>query len=238
MDEETFRRSLLEKGIELNDRQMAQFRRYYELLADWNERMNLTAITDAEGVYLKHFYDSVTAAFFLDFSKPVRVLDVGAGAGFPSVPLKICFPDIHVSIVDSLNKRITFLNTLAEELELTGISFYHDRAETFAQKKEQREQYDLVLSRAVARMSVLTELCLPFAVPGGRFAALKGAGAAAEKEAASKAIAALGGEVSLFEQFHLPENGGERAVIVVDKKKKTPEKYPRKAGVPNKQPIE
>lgn len=238
MNIEQFQHALQEKGIELSPRQLEQFDMYYHLLVEWNEKMNLTAITDKEEVYLKHFYDSISAAFYFDFNKPHRICDVGAGAGFPSIPLKICFPDIHVSIVDSLNKRISFLNHLADSLQLSGVSFYHDRAETFAQKPEHRETYDVVMARAVARMSVLSELCLPLVKTDGTFIAMKAASAHDEMDTGKKAIFTLGGKIEEIYPFILPEENSERNIITVKKVKKTPKKYPRKPGTPNKQPIE
>lgn len=237
MNEQTLVEALKEKDIHLSEEQKKQLQRYYEVLVDWNDRMNLTAITEKDAVYLKHFYDSLTAAFSFDFQRPLRIVDVGAGAGFPSLPLKICFPEINVTIVDSLNKRITFLNALAEELHLTGVSFYHDRAEQFAQKKEHREQYDVAISRAVAKMSVLTELCLPLVKENGTFIAMKASGADEELQDAKKAISLLGGRVKDKMFFPLPEEGGDRAIIHIAKKKPTPKKFPRKPGTPNKQPI-
>lgn len=237
MNEQMLAEALKEKDIHLSETQKEQLRRYYEVLVDWNDRMNLTAITEKDAVYLKHFYDSITAAFDFDFQRPLRIVDVGAGAGFPSLPLKICFPEIDVTIVDSLNKRITFLNALAEELHLTGVAFYHDRAEQFAQKSEHREQYDLAISRAVARMSVLTELCLPLVKQEGTFIAMKASGADEELQDAQKAISLLGGKVAKKFSFPLPEEGGERTIVHIVKKKPTPKKFPRKAGTPNKQPI-
>lgn len=161
MNEQQFIEALKEKGIELSETQIAQFKKYFELLVEWNEKMNLTAITDLEGVYLKHFYDSISASFYFDFTKVSSVCDVGAGAGFPSLPIKICFPDLHVTIVDSLNKRITFLNHLSEELNLKNVEFVHSRAEEFGQNVKYREKFDVATARAVARLSVLSEFCIP-----------------------------------------------------------------------------
>ena len=155
MNIEQFQSMLEEKGITLSSRQLEQFEIYFETLVEWNEKMNLTAITDKSEVYLKHFFDSLTAAFYFDFKQPIHICDVGAGAGFPSLPIKIAFPELHVTIVDSLNKRIVFLEHLAKKLELKNVNFIHDRAETFGQKKEFREAYDVVTARAVARLSVL-----------------------------------------------------------------------------------
>ncbi|WP_046176384.1 16S rRNA (guanine(527)-N(7))-methyltransferase RsmG [Domibacillus indicus] len=233
-----FQSELASKGIDLSEQQLSQFNRYYELLVEWNEKMNLTAITDQEEVYMKHFYDSLTAAMYTDLTKPLRICDVGAGAGFPSIPLKIAFPHLQVTIIDSLNKRITFLNHLAAELKLDNVQFVHGRAEEMGQKAEHRGQYDLVTARAVARMSVLSELCLPFAKTGGTFVAMKAASAADEMEAAAKAIQTLGGKAEEVFSFRLPIENSERTIIVIRKEKETPKKYPRKAGTPNKMPIE
>jgi 16S rRNA (guanine527-N7)-methyltransferase len=238
MDTKQFQTLLEEKGIILSPRQLEQFEQYYQLLIEWNEKMNLTAITDKPSVYLKHFFDSLSPAFYYDFSQPISICDVGAGAGFPSVPLKICFPHLKLSIVDSLQKRITFLNELALKLELEDVAFYHDRAETFGRKEGIRESFDVVIARAVARMSVLSELCLPLVKINGTFIAMKAAAAQEELEQGKTAIKVLGGEIATIHQFTLPLEESERTIIVIDKKRKTPNKYPRKPGVPNKLPIE
>ena len=235
---EQFEAMLQEKGITLTDKQLEQFEKYYETLVEWNEKMNLTAITDKAEVYLKHFYDSLTAAFYFDFSKPFHLCDVGAGAGFPSIPLKIAFPHIEVTIVDSLNKRISFLNHLATVLELENVHFIHDRAETFGVNPLYRESYDMVTARAVARMSVLSELCLPLVRVGGHFIAMKAAHAQDELEAGQKAIATFGGKVEKIFTFTLPIEESERNILVIKKEKPTPKKYPRKPGTPGKMPIE
>ena len=237
MNEQQFIEALKEKGIILTDTQIAQFKKYFELLVEWNEKMNLTAITDLEGVYLKHFYDSIGASFYFDFTNVTTVCDVGAGAGFPSIPIKICFPHLHVTIVDSLNKRITFLNYLSEQLKLENVHFVHARAEEFGQNVEYREQFDVVTARAVARLSVLSELCVPLAKKGGYFVALKAAAGPDELKDAKKAIATLGVELKKEFAFLLPVEESERTSYVFDKVKNTPKKYPRKPGVPNKTPI-
>lgn len=236
MNEQQFKDALSEKGIQLDDRQLRQFSIYYEELVEWNEKMNLTAITDQPSVYLKHFYDSITAAFYLDFTKPMKVCDVGAGAGFPSIPLKICFPHIQVTIVDSLNKRINFLTHLSEKLELDGVEFVHARAEDFGQSMH-RAQYDLVTARAVARLSVLAELCVPLVKNGGIFAAMKAASAKDELKDAKPALEKLGVKQESVHAFTLPIEDSERYLQVFRKFKETPKKYPRKPGVPNKSPI-
>ncbi|APT44642.1 16S rRNA (guanine(527)-N(7))-methyltransferase RsmG [Bacillus safensis] len=238
MNIEQFTAALEEKGITLSPVQLEQFETYFRMLVEWNEKMNLTSITEKEEVYLKHFYDSISAAFFIDFHKVTTICDIGAGAGFPSIPLKICFPHLHVTIVDSLQKRITFLNELAKGLNLQDTTFYHDRAETFGQRKDKRESYDLVTARAVARLSVLSELCLPLVKKEGLFVALKASAADEEMQAGKKAVTVLGGEVVEKHSFVLPLEESERNIIVIEKKKQTPKKYPRKPGTPNKSPIE
>lgn len=238
MNEQQFIEALKEKGIELTEKQMAQFKNYFELLVEWNEKMNLTAITDLEGVYLKHFYDSISASFFFDFTKVNSVCDVGAGAGFPSLPIKICFPHLNVTIVDSLNKRITFLNHLSDQLQLENVEFVHARAEEFGQNEKYREQFDVATARAVARLSVLSELCIPLVKEGGYFVALKAAAGPEELKDAKKAIATLGASLNKEFSYHLPVEESERKLYIFDKIKKTPKKYPRKPGVPNKTPIQ
>ncbi|MFK3987950.1 MULTISPECIES: 16S rRNA (guanine(527)-N(7))-methyltransferase RsmG [Exiguobacterium] len=237
MNQSQFIEALQAEGFELSEKQLAQFELYFEMLVEWNEKMNLTAITDKEEVYLKHFYDSLSAAFHFDFSNVETVCDVGAGAGFPSLPLKILFPHLHVTIIDSLNKRITFLNELALALGLEGVAFHHGRAEEFGKNRKFREQFDVVTARAVARMTVLAEYCLPLAKVGGTFVALKAAKVSDELIDAKNALAVLGGEIKTTHQFLLPGEMSERNIVIVDKLRKTPGKYPRKAGTPAKEPL-
>ncbi|WP_010648897.1 16S rRNA (guanine(527)-N(7))-methyltransferase RsmG [Oceanobacillus massiliensis] len=238
MNPEQFVTALKEQGIELNDTQREQFSIYYKTLVEWNEKINLTAITAEEEVYLKHFYDCITAAFYYNLNKDLHICDVGAGAGFPSIPLKICFPQLKVTIVDSLQKRIGFLNHLADQLKLSNVAFYHDRAENFGKNKQFRETFDIVTARAVARMSVLSELCLPLVKKDGVFIAMKGAQANSEMNDGKNAIELLGGETEALHTFKLPQEESERSIVIITKKRKTPKKYPRKAGMPNKEPIE
>jgi 16S rRNA (guanine527-N7)-methyltransferase len=237
MNIDMFQTSLKEKGIELSEQQLKQFETYYELLVEWNEKMNLTAITDKEEVYLKHFYDSVTAGFYYNFHQPITVCDVGAGAGFPAIPLKICFPEIRLTVVDSLNKRIGFLQHVVKELGLEHVTMHHDRAETFAHRPEFREQFDLVMARAVARLSVLAELCLPLVKKKGHFLAMKGANLPEEVKDGEKAVTLLGGKIRDIHSFLLPIEESERNIVIIDKIKETPKKFPRKPGTPNKSPI-
>src|SRR5699024_3921638 len=237
MNEEQFIQELEAKGISLTPQQIKQFQLYFKTLIEWNEKINLTGLTDQEDVYLKHFFDSITPAFYYDFSTKVQICDVGAGAGFPSIPLKICFPHLKITIVDSLKKRIGFLDHLADKLTIEHVEFYHDRAETFGQNKKFRQQFDLVTARAVAKMSVLSELCLPLVKTKGRFVALKGPNVQTELDEASQAIKVLGGELKELISVDLPNDQGERSLIVLDKIKSTPKKYPRKPGTPNRSPL-
>ncbi|ARJ50900.1 16S rRNA (guanine(527)-N(7))-methyltransferase RsmG [Staphylococcus lutrae] len=224
-------------GIVLSAHQKQQFEKYYEMLVEWNEKINLTSITEKHEVYLKHFYDSVASSFYYDFNRTLQLCDVGAGAGFPSIPLKIVFPEIHVTIVDALNKRIQFLNQLAEALDLEGVRFVHDRAETFAKKEDYRASFDVVTARAVARMTVLSELCIPLVKKQGMFIALKASKGQEELEEARFAVGVLGGRIQQVNTFELPEEAGERQVILIEKRSQTPKKYPRKPGTPNKSPL-
>ena len=228
---------LADLGFPLTDRQKEQYERYFELLVEWNEKINLTAITEKDEVYLKHFYDSIAPILQgLIENQPIRLLDIGAGAGFPSLPMKILFPELDVTIIDSLNKRINFLHLLAEELGLSGVHFYHGRAEDFAQDKAFRAQFDIVTARAVARMQVLSELTIPYLKVGGQLLALKASNAPEELEEAKNALNLLFSKVGDNLQYELP-NGDPRYITVVEKKKETPNKYPRKAGMPNKRPL-
>nr|WP_058300981.1 16S rRNA (guanine(527)-N(7))-methyltransferase RsmG [Gorillibacterium timonense] len=228
---------LEEKGITLSPRQLEQFDLYYRELVEWNEKMNLTGITDREQVYIKHFYDSISLAFFKDFSGIGSLADIGSGAGFPGIPLKIVFPHLKLTIVDSLNKRIGFLRHLTEKLELEGVQLVHGRAEDVARLPEHRDQYDAVTARAVARLSVLNELCLPFVKVNGWFAAMKGAAVSEEVEEATASIRELGAELADLYSFVLPLEEAARYMVVLNKAKPTPKKYPRKAGVPLKTPL-
>lgn len=238
MTPEEFFNQVKKDGWTLSDQQMDQFHNYLLLLQEWNEKVNLTAITEEEEVYLKHFYDSLTPAKYVDMaSKAYSLCDVGSGAGFPSIPLKILFPNLQVTIVDSLRKRIDFLEKVVDQLGLEGFHLYHSRAEDFGQDKQFRGQFDYVTARAVARMSVLAEYCMPLNKKDGVFVAMKASSAPEELEDAKKAIATLGGKVREDIQFDLPQDAGERHIILIDKKKETPNKYPRKAGKPNKNPL-
>lgn len=238
MKPQEFKEQLEKDGLPISDEQLNQFQKYLALLQEWNQKINLTSITEAEEVYVKHFYDSVILAKYVDLEEKTYTLcDVGSGAGFPSIPLKILFPNLQITIVDSLRKRIDFLQIVVDELELEGVELYHDRAETFGQNKQFRASFDYTIARAVARMSVLAELCMPLNKKSGVFIAMKASSAEKELKEAKKAIATLGGKFREDISFELPEDAGERHIILIDKKKETPNKYPRKPGKPNKSPL-
>ncbi len=237
MNKEQFAEALSARGIELSERQREQFDGYYRLLVEWNEKMNLTAITEEEQVYNKHFYDSITPAFYFPFDQVEKVADIGGGAGFPSIPLKIVFPHLHMTIIDSLNKRMNFLQHVADELGLENLYPVHGRAEDRGQEPQYRQAFDLVVARAVARLKVLSEYCLPFARVGGHFIALKGADISPELNEAKKAIKTLGGKTKQVETFQLMEDAGERNIVIMEKVENTPKGYPRKAGTPAKKPL-
>ena len=241
MNPEQFRKTLADHGVELTDRQMQQFADYYQLLVATNRQVNLTRITEKNDVYLKHFYDSLTGALAEPRlqNEQLTLCDIGAGAGFPSLPLKIAFPQLKVTIVDSLNKRINCLQELVTKLGLTEVELIHDRAETFSAKKAaHREMYDLVTARAVARLSVLSELCLPAARVGGELVAYKASAADEELADAQEAIRKLGGQVQKEVALTLPGTDEQRKIVIIDKITATPKKYPRRPGLPNKKPLQ
>ena len=228
----------LEKiGITLNERQKQQFDKYYEMLVEWNKVMNLTGITEYDEVNLKHFTDSLTIARTQEMQKVQSVIDIGTGAGFPGIPLKIAFPHLKVVLLDSLNKRIKFLEAVIEELGLEKIRTIHGRAEDFAKKKEYREQFDLCVSRAVANLSTLSEYCIPFVAVNGSFVSYKSGDSEEEIHQAKHAISLLGGKVKNVDKFQLPGTDMGRALVEIKKTKQTPGKYPRKAGLPAKEPL-
>lgn len=234
MDKQIFFDELKKINIELTPKQIRQFELYFETLIEWNEKMNLTAITDEAEVYEKHFYDCLLSIKMYDFTNQ-NICDVGAGAGFPSVPLKIVFPDLKITIVDSLNKRITFLNHLFKILELDNVQAIGARAEEFA--LDHREEYDLVMARAVARLNILSELCLPLVKIDGYFLALKGKLGYEELVESKKGISILGGEVAKVSEHHLYQAKDIRYLILIKKISKTLQKYPRMYSKIKKKPL-
>lgn len=225
-----------ELNIVLSENQLNQFLDYARLLVEWNEKMNLTAITDDEGIATKHFLDSLSA---LTTERVLgSVIDVGTGAGFPGLVLKIAKPEIELTLLDSLNKRITFLKEISKELRLDGIDFVHARAEDGGQNVLYRGKFDTVVSRAVANMTVLSEWCLPFLKVGGHFLALKGPLAEEELKDAKRAISILGGEICEVKEVKIPFTDLEHKIIIIKKVRQTPMKYPRKPGIAAKNPIE
>lgn len=226
-----------EYGISLSETQLQQFDRYQELLVEWNQKMNLTALTEPKDVAIKHMIDSVSVYDEKWFSEGMSVIDVGTGAGFPGLPLKILCPSLKVTLLDSLNKRVKFLETVVSELGLSDIVCVHARAEEAARQKQYREKFDAVVSRAVARLPILAEYDLPFVRVGGFFAAMKGAKYEEEAQEAKKAVKLLGGGEPVLREIKLPGLEDKRGIIYIRKEKKTPSVYPRKAGTPEKNPI-
>lgn len=230
-----FEKYLDEIQIKLNEKQIIKFYNYMNFLIEWNEKINLTAITDPEEIILKHFVDSLTISKYIE--KNAKLIDVGTGAGFPGIPLKIYREDIEITLLDSLNKRINFLNDVIEKLELSKISTIHGRAEEVAHKKEYREKFDVATSRAVANMSTLSEYLIPFVKVKGIVIAMKGNDVKQEIDESKKAINLLGAEIIKIEEFNLPNTEMKRSVVLLKKQQKTLAKYPRKPGMPAKEPL-
>lgn len=230
-------REILSENLNLSARQLEQFEIFYRAVLSWNEKINLTALTNAEDFAVKHVIDSLTVWDENKFAGVGKVIDVGTGAGFPGIPLKIFKPEIEIVLLDSLDKRVKFLKSVVAELNLSGVECIHGRAEDLAHDKNFRERFDLVTARAVARLSVIAEYCLPFAKVGGTFAAMKGKNFREEIAEAGAAVKILGGSEIQSVEKNLPNLPDIRAVIYVDKKKSTPKNFPRKAGVPAKNPL-
>ena len=239
MKREEFFEKMQEKsmflGVRFSVKQLEQFFEYMELLIEWNEKMNLTAITEPEEIILKHFIDSIT--ILKDIEDNSKVVDVGTGAGFPGIPLSIMNPTLRITLVDSLNKRLIFLQEVVKELNLKNIEIVHARAEEFGQNKNYREKFDIATSRAVANLATLSEYLVPLVKIGGKIISMKASNAKEEINDAQKAIEVLGGKIERIEEFDLPESDIGRTIIIIDKNKCTPAIYPRKAGTPAKEPI-
>lgn len=232
-----FEQKLNEIGVKLDDIQKQQFLKFYELLVEWNKVMNLTGITEYEEVNEKHFVDSLSIVKAVDMNQVKSVIDIGTGAGFPGIPLKIAFPHLKVVLLDSLNKRIKFLNTVIEELSLENIETIHGRAEDFAKQAEYREQFDLCVSRAVANLATLSEYCIPYVKRDGLFVPYKSGEIDQEVEQSKKAVHVLGGKIENVVKFQLPGTEIGRSFVNIKKVQNTAKRFPRKAGLPAKEPI-
>ena len=239
MEHSTFNEGLLEKagtmGVRFSVEQMDKFYKYMNLLIEWNEKINLTAIIEPNEIILKHFIDSIT--ILKDIKDGSTVVDVGTGAGFPGIPLSIMNPTLKITLVDSLNKRLIFLQEVINELDLKNVELVHARAEEFGRNKKYREKFDVATSRAVANLATLSEYLLPLVKINGKAISMKAGNASQEIEDAKKAIKTLGGNINNIEEFNLPQSDIGRTIIIIDKIKETPGKYPRKPGTPSKEPI-
>lgn len=237
----TFREKLYVRAIDLDivldDKQLEQFEKYYHLLVERNKVMNLTSIIQEDQVIEKHFIDSLTVVRVMDMTSCKKIIDIGTGAGFPGIPLKIAFPDLYFTLLDSLNKRIKFLDEVVIELGLNNIENIHGRAEEYARKREFRESYDLAVSRAVANLSTLSEYCIPFIKTGGYFISYKSKKGLEEIKSSDSCMDLLGCKIDEIDSFHLGEDENERLLIKIKKEKSTHKKYPRKAGIPSKDPL-
>ena len=236
----TFYKGLEELDIELSKEQIDQFIKYYEMLVEKNKVMNLTAITEFNEVIVKHFIDSLALVKVVnkgDLSKEVSIIDIGTGAGFPGIPLKIAFPNIKITLLDSLNKRINFLKEVSDELGFEGIDFIHGRSEDFGRNPQFREKFDMCVSRAVANLATLSEFCVPFVKVGGSFISYKAGDCGEEVKESMKAVEKMGGKITNQLEYMVPTSDLNRVLLFIEKEKATPKSFPRKAGTPAKEPI-
>lgn len=231
------RKGFDELALSINEEKIEKLALYKDMLLSWNEQINLTAILDQEEIAIKHFIDSLAVSRFIDFKKDQKLIDIGSGAGFPGLPIKIIFPEINVTLLDSLQKRCRFLNELIRELGLSGIEAVHGRAEEKGQDPLMREEFDFAVARAVTKLPVLVEYCLPFVKEGGIFIAFKGPGVNDETKSAQKAITLLGGRLIENKIFTLPVSKEERSLVLIGKKESTEKIYPRRPGIPEKKPL-
>ena len=235
-----FNQGLEELGIELSGEQIEQFIKFYEMLVEKNKVMNLTGITEFNEVIVKHFIDSLALVKVIDKAKladDISIIDIGTGAGFPGIPLKIAFPEIKITLLDSLNKRINFLKEVSEELELDNIEFIHGRSEDFGRNPQYREQFDICVSRAVANLATLSEFCVPFVKVGGSFVSYKAGDCGEEVSESIKAVEKMGGKIKTQLEYVVPTSDLNRVLLLIKKEKATPKSFPRKAGTPAKEPI-
>ena len=235
-----FENGLNELGISISDQQKQQYIRFYEMLVEKNKVMNLTAITEFEEVIVKHFLDSLAIVKVLSkemLASDVSIIDIGTGAGFPGIPLKIAFPDIKITLLDSLNKRINFLKEVCEELKLENVELIHGRSEDFGKNPHYRERYDLCVSRAVANLATLSEFCIPFVEVGGSFVSYKAGDCGEEVKESARAVDKMGGRIEAAKEYTVPTSDLNRVLLVIKKEKATPKAYPRKAGTPSREPL-
>ena len=235
-----FSQGLEELGIDLSNDQIEQFVKFYEMLVEKNKVMNLTGITEFEEVIVKHFIDSLALVKVINKDKladDISIIDIGTGAGFPGIPLKIAFPEIKITLLDSLNKRINFLKEVSEELGFENIEFIHGRSEDFGRNPQYREKFDICVSRAVANLATLSEFCVPFVKVGGSFVSYKAGDCGEEISNSTKAVEKMGGKITNQLEYVVPTSDLNRVLLVIKKEKATPKSYPRKAGTPAKEPI-